>query len=137
MLKEVMTRCHLTFMQVSVNFVRIVLAVDTLMRQVNLPFSVANLLYMYTVVRPNRETGTPFFKECKVAIRAVNNRQASRNVIDLLTYEPVYRYVIPYKADELGRIKLPTLLIEGWAPQCNDFSSNDLSAELNEDAPIA
>ncbi|GFZ19720.1 hypothetical protein Acr_28g0004250 [Actinidia rufa] len=35
--------------------------VDTLMRQVELPFSVADLLYMYTVVRPKREPGTPFF----------------------------------------------------------------------------
>ena len=33
MLKEVMPCCRLTFMQVSVNFVQTVLAVDTLMRQ--------------------------------------------------------------------------------------------------------
>ena len=31
MLKEVMARCGLTFMQVSINFVRTVLSVDTLM----------------------------------------------------------------------------------------------------------
>ena len=33
MLKEVMAHCCLTFMQVSVNFVRTVLAMDTLMRE--------------------------------------------------------------------------------------------------------
>ena len=33
MLKEVMARCRLTFMQVSVNFVKTVLAMDTLMRR--------------------------------------------------------------------------------------------------------
>ena len=33
MLKEVMAQCHLTFMQVSVNFIWIVLVVETLMHQ--------------------------------------------------------------------------------------------------------
>ena len=45
MLKEVMTRCRLTFMLVSVNLLRIVFAVDTLMQRVGLPFdaSVASI----------------------------------------------------------------------------------------------
>ena len=52
-------------------------------------------------------------KECKGAIQAINNRQASRNVKDLLAYDPVYRHIILYKADELGRIRLSALRIKG------------------------
>ncbi|GFS30002.1 hypothetical protein Acr_00g0009640 [Actinidia rufa] len=47
MLKEVMERCHLTFMQVSVNFVQAVLAVDTLMCQMKLPFSASDLACLH------------------------------------------------------------------------------------------
>ncbi|GFY92441.1 hypothetical protein Acr_08g0008370 [Actinidia rufa] len=62
MLKEVMTCCHLIFMQVSVNFVQTVLVVDTLMYQMKLSFNVEDLLHIYTLVRPKRELGTPFLK---------------------------------------------------------------------------
>ena len=55
MLKEVMSRYHLTFMQVFVNFVQAMLVVDTLMRQMELPFSVEDLLHVYTVVHPKKE----------------------------------------------------------------------------------
>ncbi|GFZ09225.1 sorting nexin 1 [Actinidia rufa] len=36
--------------------------VDTLMRQLELPFSASDLLHVYTVVHPKREPGTPFLK---------------------------------------------------------------------------
>ena len=49
-------------MPVFVNFVRIVLAVETLMRQMKLPFCVADLLHVYSVVRSKREPSIPFFK---------------------------------------------------------------------------
>ncbi|GFY95316.1 hypothetical protein Acr_10g0007010 [Actinidia rufa] len=157
-----MARCHLTFMRVSV--VRITLVIDTLMRQVELPFNSTNLLYVYIVVRSKRELGIPFFKgnnylrlrnprqpqtrlitnnpnkelflnnefiwvsgfndlfnnrseECKAAIQAMNNRRALRKVINPFTYKPVYHHVIQHKADELDRIRLPTLCNEGWAPR--------------------
>ncbi|GFY82787.1 hypothetical protein Acr_02g0010270 [Actinidia rufa] len=61
MLKEVMARCGLTFMQVSTNFVRTAFVVDTLMRKEGLPFSTSDLLNVYTVVRPKREPGTNIF----------------------------------------------------------------------------
>ena len=67
----------------------------------------------------------------------MNNKQDSRKVIDLLAYEPIYRHVIPFKAGELGRIRLPALHIEDRAPQRNDFGSKDSSAELNENFPLA
>ena len=46
-LKEVIARCHLIFMQVSFNFISTLLAVDTLMRQMELPFSALDLLHVY------------------------------------------------------------------------------------------
>ena len=62
MLKEVMARCHLTFTQVFVKFVQTVLVVDTLMCQMELPFSATDLLHVYIVVRPKREPSSPFLK---------------------------------------------------------------------------
>ena len=62
MLKELIVHCHLTFMQVSVNFVRTVLGVDTLMCYQELPFSASDLLKVYTVVRPKREPRTNLLK---------------------------------------------------------------------------
>ena len=52
MLKEVMACYRLTFMQGSVNFVRTMLSVDTLMRREGLQFNAYDLLHMYTVLRP-------------------------------------------------------------------------------------
>ena len=51
LLKKVMAWCRLTFMQVSVNFVWIMLAVDMLQHE-DLMFNVSDLLYVYSVVRP-------------------------------------------------------------------------------------
>ncbi|GFS38017.1 hypothetical protein Acr_00g0055170 [Actinidia rufa] len=70
-------------------------------------------------------------KEYKKVIQAVNNRQALRKVIDLLAYEPIYRHVIPHKAQELSMIRLPPLHIEGQASQRNIFSPKGSRAELN------
>ncbi|GFZ14413.1 hypothetical protein Acr_24g0006030 [Actinidia rufa] len=47
---------------VFVNFVRTVLAVDTLMRQMKVSFNAEDLLHVYIVVRPKREPDTPFLK---------------------------------------------------------------------------
>ena len=55
MLKEVMARCGLIFMQVSMNFVRAVLVVDTLMQRKGLPFSSSDLPNVYIIIRPKRE----------------------------------------------------------------------------------
>ena len=62
LLKEVMAFYRLTFMQVSVNFVRTVLVVDTLMYQQDLPFSALDLLHVYIVVRPTKDPDTHLFK---------------------------------------------------------------------------
>ena len=51
---------HLTFKQVSINFVQTVLAVDTLMRQMELSFSAEDLLHVYTIVQLKKEPHLPF-----------------------------------------------------------------------------
>ncbi|GFZ19131.1 hypothetical protein Acr_27g0008700 [Actinidia rufa] len=48
--------------KVSVNFVRIVLAVDTLMQILDKPFNDKDLLHVYTIVRPKKEPSNPFYE---------------------------------------------------------------------------
>ena len=74
MLKEVMACYGLTFMQVSINFVRTVLTVDTLMRREGLPFSASDLLNVYTLVQPNQESDTNLFMGNHY-LRLRNNQQ--------------------------------------------------------------
>ncbi|GFZ05164.1 hypothetical protein Acr_17g0007360 [Actinidia rufa] len=50
--------------------------------------------------------------KCKATIQALNNRQASKKVANLLAYDLIYCHVIPHRSDELGSVKLPTLCIE-------------------------
>ncbi|GFZ14474.1 hypothetical protein Acr_24g0006640 [Actinidia rufa] len=87
--ERVIARCHLAFMQMSVNFVRTMLEVDMLMCQMKQPFSAEDLLHVYTVVWLKKESGIPFFtdfndkfkhpsKDCKKAIQAINNRKTLR-----------------------------------------------------------
>ena len=54
-------------------------------------------------------------EKCKEVIQAANNRQESRDVTALLTYELIYRHTIPRRAANLARASLPPLSIEGWA----------------------
>ncbi|GFZ15722.1 hypothetical protein Acr_25g0001310 [Actinidia rufa] len=61
MLKEVMAHCHLTFTQVSLNFVCTVLSVDTLMNILDKPFSASDMFHIYTVVWPKKESGNPLY----------------------------------------------------------------------------
>ena len=62
MLKKVMSRCWLTFMQMFVNFVRTVLTIDTLMRREELSFKVLDLLHVDNMVHYEKspaQTCTP------------------------------------------------------------------------------
>ena len=49
-------------MKVSINFVYIVLVVDTLMQILDKSFNAEDLLHVYTVVRPNKEPSNPFYE---------------------------------------------------------------------------
>ena len=62
MLKEVMAQCGLNIVQVSINFVRTVLSIDTLMRREGLSFSTFSLLNIYTEVQPKQEPDMNLFK---------------------------------------------------------------------------
>ena len=61
LLKEVMACYRLTFMQVSVNFIRTMLVVHTLMQILHKPFSAEELLHVYTMVRP-KEPSNPLYE---------------------------------------------------------------------------
>ncbi|GFZ10940.1 hypothetical protein Acr_22g0003380 [Actinidia rufa] len=73
-LKEVMARYGLTFMQLSINFVRTAFVIDTLMQQEGLPFSASDLPSVYSVVRPKREPSTNLFMGNHY-LRLRNNQQ--------------------------------------------------------------
>ena len=55
-------------------------------------------------------------KECKNVVQAINNRRALRKVTNILVYELIYSHVILNKTEEIDKISLPPLRIEGWAP---------------------
>ena len=60
----------------------------------------------------------------------------SRKVANILVYELVYRHMILHKAKELDRIRLPSLCIEGWASQHDDFSLKSFGAKFNGNLPL-
>ncbi|GFY99324.1 hypothetical protein Acr_13g0007250 [Actinidia rufa] len=51
-------------------------------------------------------------------------------------YEPIYRHTILHMTDELGRISLPSLHIEGRAPQREAFSSEKSGDKLSAHRPL-
>ncbi|GFZ01113.1 hypothetical protein Acr_14g0007480 [Actinidia rufa] len=122
LLRSVLSICGLTFMQVSVNFVRTVLAVEALMQREGLEFTAEDLFHVYCVEFPVNEPD-PFSVPRHrgyvpvAAISAVNNCGRSRKVSDLLGYIPLYRYTIPLRAAHQGRPVLPPLQIRGPGPR--------------------
>ena len=60
-LKKMMAHCGLTFMLVSINFVKIILVVDALMQREGMPFSAFDFLNVYNVVRPKCKPGTNLY----------------------------------------------------------------------------
>ncbi|GFS35057.1 hypothetical protein Acr_00g0037560 [Actinidia rufa] len=58
LLRSVLSTCGLTFMQVSVNFVRTMLAVEALMQREGLEFTTEDLFHVYCVVKPRKNPDT-------------------------------------------------------------------------------
>ncbi|GFZ17278.1 hypothetical protein Acr_26g0005480 [Actinidia rufa] len=58
LLRSVLSICGLTFMQVSVNFVRTVLAVEALMQREGLEFTAEDLFHVYCLVKPRKNPET-------------------------------------------------------------------------------
>ena len=61
LLKEVMALCRFIFMQVSINFVWTLLAVDVLMKREGLEFIAMDLLHVYYIVWPKRDIQTHMY----------------------------------------------------------------------------
>ncbi|GFZ06535.1 hypothetical protein Acr_18g0007050 [Actinidia rufa] len=59
---------------------------------------------------------------------------ASRKVADVLEYESIYQHVIPQKAEEPNRIRLPPLHIEERAPERDAYSSESEEEKGEETA---
>ncbi|GFZ16069.1 hypothetical protein Acr_25g0004780 [Actinidia rufa] len=63
LLRTVLSICRLTFMQISINFVRTVLAVEALMQREGLEFTAEDLFHMYCVVKPRKNFETQMFED--------------------------------------------------------------------------
>ncbi|GFS38128.1 hypothetical protein Acr_00g0055880 [Actinidia rufa] len=55
--------------------------------------------------------------------------QSSRDIFDLLNYEPIYCHTIPLRAEKVDRVSLPSLRIEGRAPRLDAFSSEEVEED--------
>ena len=77
------------------------------------------------------------FEQCKKVIQATNNRQASRDIVELFAYEPIYQHMISHKTEEFSKAVLPPLHIEGRAPQREDFNLERFRTELSAQRPVA
>ncbi|GFS33558.1 hypothetical protein Acr_00g0029260 [Actinidia rufa] len=160
LLKEAMACCRLTFMQVSVNFVRTVLTMDMLIRILDKTFGAEDFFNVYTVVRPKREPGNPLYTgNHYLCLRNPNQPQTrlvdsnpSKDMFldefiwvlggwefragdDGLWSFPRYNDHLPNNFNdrvvELVKVSLPPLRIEGQTPWREAFS---LESEEEEEA---
>ncbi|GFZ00578.1 hypothetical protein Acr_14g0002130 [Actinidia rufa] len=129
MLKKVMSLCRLTFMQVSINFVRIVLAMDALTDDPN-HFSISRHRG-YILVGFNARYWRRS-ERCVAAIRAVNNFGRTRKVVDLLgsSLSIEVNDLIKGIAAELRRLEKEA---EGESTGSSSSSSSDLSSSWDID----
>ncbi|GFY94694.1 hypothetical protein Acr_10g0000790 [Actinidia rufa] len=83
LLKTVLSLCGLTFMQVLVNFVRTVLAVEALMQREGQEFTAKDLLHVYCVVKPRKNSETRMLEgnhyPTSFSITTTNSRERKRN----------------------------------------------------------
>ncbi|GFY87964.1 hypothetical protein Acr_05g0016030 [Actinidia rufa] len=153
LLRSVLAICGLTFMQVSVNFVRTVLAVEALMQREVLEFTADDLFHVYCVVKPRKNLETQMLEgNHYLRLRKPNQPQTRiqqtfleeerpvfgcnkcceqlwtlRKVSNLLGYIPLYRYTIPLRAAHQGRPVLPPLQIRGPGSRPRSSLSDEVS----------
>ncbi|GFY85505.1 hypothetical protein Acr_04g0002430 [Actinidia rufa] len=84
LLRTVLSICGLTFMQVSVNFVRTVLAVEALMQREGLEFTAEDLFHVYCVVKPRRTPVTQMLEGNHYLRLRKPNQPQTRLVTDSL-----------------------------------------------------
>ncbi|GFZ01237.1 hypothetical protein Acr_14g0008720 [Actinidia rufa] len=63
LLRTVLSLCGHTFIQISVNFVRTVLAVEALIQREELEFTAEDLLHVYCVVKPRKNSETQMLED--------------------------------------------------------------------------
>ncbi|GFS35165.1 hypothetical protein Acr_00g0038170 [Actinidia rufa] len=113
LLKVVLSMCQLTFMQVSMNFMRTVLVVDALMQRERLEFTAEDLLHIYCVVRPRKDFETHMFKGNHYLRLRKPSQPQTRLVNDPDLYSVLrHRGYVP-----IGKPILPTLRIREQAPK--------------------
>ncbi|GFY97893.1 hypothetical protein Acr_12g0004340 [Actinidia rufa] len=74
-------------------------------------------------------------KECKEDIQAVNSRQTSRKVTNLLAYKTIYRNLTPTQGRKLSSIRLPRVRIEGQTLHRSAFNSIGPGTKLDINLP--
>ena len=67
----------------------------------------------------------------KDAIQLANNKPESREVAELLLYEPIYLHTIPQRSVELGRVNFPSLRIKRRVSWHEAFNLERSKYELN------
>ncbi|GFY97537.1 hypothetical protein Acr_12g0000780 [Actinidia rufa] len=82
LLRTVLSLCGLTLMQVSVNFVRTVLAVEALMQREGLEFTAKDLLHVYCVVKPRKNPETQMLEGNHYLCLRKPNQPQTRLVTD-------------------------------------------------------
>ncbi|GFS36542.1 hypothetical protein Acr_00g0046580 [Actinidia rufa] len=70
-------------------------------------------------------------------LRQLTTAAGTHKVVKLLNYVPVYRHIIPHRADRLGQIKLQALRNRELATRRRTTSLEELSEELSETTRIA
>ncbi|GFY97773.1 hypothetical protein Acr_12g0003140 [Actinidia rufa] len=148
LLRTVLSLCGLTFMQILVNFVQTVLAVEALMQREGLEFTTDDLLHVYCVVKPRKNPETQMLEgNHYLCLRKPIQPQTrssslaspilslfldigwhSRKVSDLLGYVPLYRYTIPLRATHQGR---PRLLEEAEGESSDSSESSSFSWDVD------
>ncbi|GFY87801.1 hypothetical protein Acr_05g0014400 [Actinidia rufa] len=82
LLRTVLSICWLTFMQVSVNFVRTVMAVEALMQREGLEFTAEDLFHVYCVAKPRRNPETQMLEGNHYLCLRKPNQPQTRLVTD-------------------------------------------------------
>ncbi|GFS42087.1 hypothetical protein Acr_00g0078040 [Actinidia rufa] len=71
-------------------------------------------------------------EKCKEAIQALNNRRVPRKVTDLLKYKPIYRHIIPHRAEQLAKLDEGATLARDL--DLNKGNTSSLSSFMSSDS---
>ncbi|GFS40462.1 hypothetical protein Acr_00g0068690 [Actinidia rufa] len=130
LLRSVLSICGLTFMQVSVNFVRTVLAVEALMHREGLEFTAEDLFHVYCVVKPRKNPETQMLEgNHYLRLRKPNQPQTRQLTVlsGLLLQDSIDAFRGGAIAARQGRPVLPPLQIRGPGSRPRSSLSDEVS----------